>query len=219
MTNPITDIVNSGPLLMQGAAKTVEIWLGALSISLTIGTLWGIFRSRRLTLYGLTNVLDGITFLLRGIPFYVQLLIAYFVLPDLIGINISASTTAIFSLGLCSAAYVSQIVRAGINTIPRGQWEAAMVLGYTTFDTIRYIIIPQTIRAVLPALTGECDQLLKTTSVISTIGVLELTNAAKNIIAREMNPLTMYLTIAMIYLIMSSILTTVSGSIEKRLCS
>ena len=163
-------------------------------------------------------MLDAITFVLRGVPFYVQLLIAYFVLPDLLGVNLSPFVTAVSSLGLCSAAFVSQMVRSGINSIPSGQWEAAAVLGYTTVQTLRYIILPQMVRNVLPAITGELDQLLKSTSIIATIGVLELTRLGMNIVAREVAPVSIYLTVAVMYLAISSGLNGVSSRIERRLC-
>lgn len=205
------------PLLMQGAWMTIQLWLTAALIALSLGILIGLLRSRKLRMPWFAYLLDGITFILRGVPFYVQLLMAYFVIPELIGINCSAFTAATIALGLCSSAYVSQIVRGGINAVSAGQWEAAMVLGYTTYDTVRYVIVPQMIRIVLPALNGELDQLLKSTSVISAIGVLELTGAAKNIIAREMNPLPMYTAIAVIYVLFSSVLNVIAAISERRL--
>lgn len=217
--NTVTNIIQALPLLMQGAAKTLQLWFGSFFIALSVGTIWGILRSNQLRGPILGKLLDGVTFVLRGIPFYVQMLIAYFVLPDLLGINVSATTASICSLGLCSAGYVSQIIRGGVNVIPKGQWEAAKVLGYSSMNTLRYIILPQTLRNALPSLSGEFDQLLKTTSVISAIGVLDLTGAARNIIAREINPMTMYMTIACIYLLMSSMLNILSAALERRLQS
>ena len=83
-------------------------------------------------------------------------------------------------------------------------------------ETVRYIVIPQALRIVLPALVGECDQLLKSTSIVSAIGVLELTGAGRNIIAQEMNPLTVYTVLALCYLMMSSLLALVALFIEKK---
>lgn len=219
MSKSIAMVIDASPLLMQGAIMTTQLWFGATLISVTVGTLWGVLRSTQLRITWLSTMLDVITFVLRGVPFYVQLLIAYFVLPEVVGINLSATTAGTVTLGLCSAAYLSQIVRGGINAVPWGQWEAAKVLGYTKTDTVRYIIIPQTLGTVLPACTGELDQLLKSTAVISAIGVLELTGAAKNIIAQEMNPLTMYVTIAVMYLAMSSVLNAIAAILERRACS
>jgi len=218
MADTIQLIVNSMPLLLQGALMTLKLWAASVFFSITIGILLGVLRCQRLRVKGISKLLDTITFVLRGVPFYVQLLIAYFVLPEIIGISLSPFVTATFALGLCSAAFISQMVRAGINSIPQGQWESAYVLGYTVPQTLRYIILPQMIRNVLPAITGELDMLLKSTSIISSIGMLELTRCGMNIVAREINPVTTYLTLAVIYLLISSFLNFVSNKTERRLC-
>lgn len=207
----------SWPLLVQGALMTAKLWCTASCISLLVGIVWGVLRCDQLRISYVSTLLDGITFIFRGIPFYVQLLMAYFVLPSLVGASLSAFTASLISLGLCSAGYVSQIVRGGINAVALGQWEAAQVLGYSRINTIRYIIVPQAMRIILPALVGECDQLLKSTSVVSAIGVLELTGAGRNIIAQEMNPLTVYTALALVYLCMSALLAFCSHWIERKL--
>lgn len=215
----ITTIRQSAPLLMQGALTTITLWLLAVALSLSIGTVWGIVRCRRGRIALLSPLLDGITFVLRGIPFYVQLLISYFLLPDLLNINLPSFAAASLALGLCSAAYLSQIVRGGIDAVSIGQWEAAQVLGYSKLQTLRFIILPQAFRNILPALGGELDQLLKTTAVVSAIGVLDLTRAGMNIIAREMNPITIYTIIALCYLLMSSFLNGVTVLLERKFWS
>jgi len=208
---------NSMPLLLQGLYTTLLLWMSASIISCVIGIILGVLRSTALRVPYVSVMLDAITFVFRAVPFYVQLLITYFVIPYLLAIQISAFSAALLSLGLCSASYVSQIVRGGVNAIAEGQWEAAKALGCTTVQTLRYIIVPQTMRIVLPALVGECDQLLKSTAIVSTIGVLELTGAGRNIIAQEMNPLTIYMVLATIYLIMSALLAMLSVWLEKKL--
>lgn len=214
----ITFLLDSMPLLLKGALMTIQLWLVAGVCSLIVGTIWGALRCQRLRVAGIADVLDATTFVLRGIPFYVQLLIAYFVLPDLLGISLSPFMASTISLGLCSAAFISQMVRGGINAMSDGQWDAAYALGYNTRQALRYIIIPQVVRNVLPALTGELDQLLKSTAIISSIGVLELTRSGMNIVAREINPVTTYLTLAVMYLVISSVLNIVSSRTERRLC-
>lgn len=205
------------PLLLQGFYTTMTLWISASIVSCTIGIVVGIFRSNALRVPYVSSVLDGITFVFRAVPFYVQLLIVYFVIPHILTLHISAFSAALVSLGLCSASYVSQIVRGGINAIAYGQWEAAKALGCTTFQTLWYVVMPQAMPIILPALVGECDQLLKSTAIVSTIGVLELTGAGRNIIAQEMNPLTIYTVLAVIYLLISALLAMVAVWIEKRL--
>ncbi len=217
MNDVLTSLIDAAPFLARGAATTLGVWLLACLLGISIGTLFGLSTCKKLRFGIASDIIDFVTFVLRGIPVYVQLLIVYFVLPELLGINLSPFVAGTLSLSLCSAGYLCQIIRSGINSIPQGQWEACYVLGYSTFDTVRYIIAPQMLRNVAPALAGEFDQLLKSTSLLSSIGFLELTRVGMNIIAREMNPMSMYLTIAAIYLCMSWILNITRNNVEKRL--
>lgn len=211
-------ICRSIPLLTKGAILTIQILIISGFISLILGTVAGTCLCNRLRTPLLTPLLETGTFFLRAVPFYVQLLIAYFVLPDLLKINMEAFTASYLALGLCSAGYVAQIVRCGINSIPADQWEAAFTLGYSTGSTLRYIILPQMIRHILPALTNELDSLLKSTAVLSSIGLLELTRMGMNIVSREMEPLVIYGTLAVLYATISACLNLFSRSLERRLC-
>jgi His/Glu/Gln/Arg/opine family amino acid ABC transporter permease subunit len=197
-------ITDALPLLMRGTVMTVQLWVAAGCISVAAGSLWGVIRAQRLRVCYLSTFVDGVSFVLRGIPFYVQLLIAYFVIPGLLGgVDISPFVASTVSLGLCSAAYVSQIIKSGLDAIPIGEWEAAYVLGYSERQALRVLMLPRAFRFVMPALRGEFDQLLKSTSIISTIGMFELTNAARNIVERDLRPLPIYAAVAVIYLLMS----------------
>lgn len=197
-------IQNALPLLIRGGLMTICLWLAAGSISLVIGSIMGILRAQQVRIRVISPLFDAISFVLRGIPFYVQLLIAYFVLPDLFGgVDISPFVASTASLGLCSAAYASQIIKSGLDAIPLGEWEAAYVLGYSRTQSLRYLMIPRAITLIRPALAGEFDQLLKSTSIISTLGIMELTNAARNIVERDLQPLPIYAAVALIYLLMS----------------
>lgn len=211
----LTILQESAPLLLAGAATTLRVWLYAVLVGLSVGIAWGTVSSNRLWIPYLSPVISWTAFVFRGIPFYVQLLIFYFILPDLINAAPSPFTIGALSLGLCSAAYICQITRSGINAIPATQWEAAHALGYSTWQTVRYIIIPQTLKIIVPPLAGECDQLLKSTSILATIGFLELTRMGMNIIAREMVPLPIYGAIALLYLAMSSALSLATRQAEK----
>lgn len=203
--------------LTRGARLTLLLWLSSSFIALGIGFLVGVLRSKRMYVPYMSHGLDFITSVLRGIPYYVQLLIAYFVLPSVLGIDMQPLSAAIVSLGFCSAAYMSQIVKGTLNALPEGQWEAAFILGYSPIQTLVYILLPQVLRVALPMLTNELDQLLKTTSIVSSIGVLELTRAGMNIIARQMNPTEVYLLIACMYLCVSWMLGFISRTIEQRI--
>lgn len=205
------------PLLANGMLATITIWLSATAITLVLGAAMGVLRSRRLRVPYASSALDWLTFVIRGVPFYVQLLVAYFVLPEIVGINLSPQTAGIVSLGLCSGAYVSQIVRGGINAIADEQWDACQMLGLKKGTVIWFVMLPQALRTVMPMLCGELDQLLKSTSIISAIGVLELTRAGLNIIAADMQIVATYLSIALLYLMLSSLLNGVFILLERRM--
>lgn len=210
-------IQRSLPLLLKGAALSLQIFIMASLISLILGSIMGSLTCRRLRYRGLAPVLESIAFVLRAVPFYVQLLIAYFVLPDLLGIELEAFTAAIIALSLCSSGYIAQIIRGGLNAVPKEQWEAAYTLGYSTMDSMRFIIFPQVFRSLLPSLTGEFDAQLKSTAILASIGLLELTRMGMNIVSREMDPLPIYLAVAGLYVGISAIINIISKKLEKRL--
>jgi polar amino acid transport system permease protein len=201
--NTLELLYQSYPLLMQGMFKTLQFWLVSSVIALLLGSFWGIVQVERLSIVGLSQFCFLITIVLRGTPLYVQLLITYFVLPNLIGVEIAAEAIGVITLGCCSAAYVSAIMKSGFEAIPVGQWEAARVLGYSSLQAIWYIILPQVYRVIMPALCGEIDQVVKSTSLLSTIGIFELARAGRNIAEREMSPLPIYITVAFFYLAIS----------------
>lgn len=213
-----TLILESLPLLLKGAWMTLHSTFFAACISITVGTCFGIMLSNRVRTPFLAPVLSFIAFIFRAVPFYVQLVIAYFVLPDLLQINLDAYTAAVLSLGFCSAGFTTEIVRGGINSVGREQWESASTLGYTKVQAVRYTIFPQAFYTILPALTNEFDALIKSTAILSTIGLLELTRMGMNIVSREMEPLTIYCTVAFLYILLSGSIALISKYLEKR-CS
>ncbi|HEX4839649.1 MAG TPA: amino acid ABC transporter permease [Rhabdochlamydiaceae bacterium] len=205
------------PLLLKGTLMTLQVLLGSALLSFSLGTMMGILSCGRLKIPVISMIVEGIAFVYRAIPFYVQLLIVYFVLPDLMGFNLEPFSASVISLGMCSAGYVAQIIRGGLNTIPLAQWEAAEALGYNTQNSLRYIVLPQMFRHVLPALNNELDALLKSTAVVSSIGMLELTRMGMNLVSREMEPVPIYLTVALFYLCMSALLNGLARKLEQRI--
>ncbi len=194
------------PLLLKGALITLSAWIVAGIVSLMIGTFLGIVSCRYLAGTKIRMFVKCYTFIAKGVPAYVQILIAYFVIPALLGINIYGFFAAVSALAFCSSGYVTEIIRSGINTVSRGQWDASFVLGYSIKATLLRIILPQAFKNVVPSLFGELEQLLKSTSLLATIGITELTRAGMNIISRELNPVVIYLTIACMYLLFSAVL-------------
>lgn len=202
----MSSICNYSSLFLQGIGITLAAWLIAGTISLCIGIVLGIISSDYLGLKKVQNSIRCYTFITKGVPAYVQILIIYFALPSLLKINLSGFVAATMALALCSSGYMTEIIRSGINAIPKGQWHASFVLGYPLSVSIRRIIAPQMLRLTIPTIMGEFEQLLKSTALLATIGVTEVTRVGMNIISRELNPLPIYCTIAIIYLALSALL-------------
>lgn len=203
-------------LIMQGFLMTLGAWVCTASISLTVGILLGLLSTKQIAPRWIRLCIRTYSFIAKGIPAYVQILIAYFVLPDLIGISLPQFFSAVLALSFCSSGYVIDIIRSGMQTISQGQWDACFVLGYSKKDTLYRVVAPQVLYAMAPALIGELEQLLKSTSLCATIGITELTRTGMNIISREMNPVPVYLFIASIYLVCSFLLTMLHTLIKEK---
>jgi His/Glu/Gln/Arg/opine family amino acid ABC transporter permease subunit len=208
---------NCLPLLIKGAQMTLAILTASCVISFFLGIIFGILLSNRLRIRGVSECVEGLAFVYRAVPFYVQLLIIYFVLPDLLWCNLEPFSAAVIALGGCSAGYVAQVVRSGINAVPDFQWESAFVLGYNRIQALRHIILPQALRFTLPNLCNELDAMLKSTSIACSIGLLELTRASMNLVSREMEPVPIYLITALFYLVMSLCINILMRFLERRL--
>jgi len=206
--------LRSLPLFLKGMQMTIQVLLSAAALSFTLGIIFGILTCHRLKVPILSPVIELITFVYRAVPFYVQLLIVYFVLP----LHLEPFSASILALGMCSSGYVAQIVRAGINSIPVAQWEAALTLGYTKVQTVQSIILPQMVRNILPAFNNELDSLLKSTAIVSSIGLLELTRAGMNLVSREGEPVPIYLMVALFYLCLSGVLNLITRIVERKIC-
>jgi glutamine transport system permease protein len=194
------------PLLMQGAAITIASWAVAAILSLSIGSVFGVVSCEALGLHSAQAVLRVYTFIAKSIPAYVLILVFYFGIPLATGIPLSGFLAATCALAFSSSGYVTEIVRSGINAISQGQWDASFALGYPLSTSLLRVIMPQAVGIMSPALLGECEQLLKSTSLLATIGVTELTRVGMNIISRELNPLPIYLVVAFVYVLFAAFL-------------
>jgi len=154
-------------------------------------------------------------FLFRSTPLLVQIFLIYFGLPAL-GINVPAYWSGVIALGLNSGGFQAEIVRAGIESIDRGQSEAARSIGMSRFQTLIFILVPQAVRRVIPPLTNELITLVKSSSLLSAIAALELTHAGQLIIARTFAPFEIYAAVAVIYLLIVSLLSRASALLEQR---
>ena len=210
-------------LYLKGMGITLELTITALVIGVILGVLVAVIRtahdqqrvgSKNLAL-GILNALCKVyTTVIRGTPMMVQLLIWGFVIFKT---SRNHTMVGILGLGINSGAYVAEIVRGGLMSVDVGQSEASRSLGLGYVDTMRFIVIPQAFKAILPALGNEFITLLKDTSLISVIGGKEIVYFAQAIITKTYEPMYPYIIIAIMYLIMVLIFTWLQGRLERRL--
>jgi polar amino acid transport system permease protein len=152
---------------------------------------------------------------IRNTPLLVQLFFIYFVLGPIL--NIERLTAAVLALSLFEGAYISEIIRAGIVSIHRSQWDAAYTLGLSGLQTYRHVILPQAARRILPPLTGQAVSLIKDSALVSTIAVYDLTMRAQEIIAETYLAFEIWFTIAGMYLVLTTALSFTAARMEKKL--
>jgi His/Glu/Gln/Arg/opine family amino acid ABC transporter permease subunit len=206
-------IVQGIPFLLRGAVYTVQVSVLAIVFGLALGWLLGLAAVSGVP--ALSAVSWAYVQFIRGTPLLIQIFLIYFGLPA-VGINVPAFWSGVIALGLNSGGFQAEIVRAGIESIDRGQTEAARSIGMSRFKTLVFILVPQTIRRVLPPVTNELITLTKSSSLLSAIAALELTHAGQLIIARTFAPFEIYAAVAVIYLALVAVLSRGSAFLEKR---
>ena len=152
----------------------------------------------------------------RGVPLLIQLLLAFYLLP-LVGVNVPALVAAILTVGLCAAAYISEILRGALNAIPRGQAEAAVAVGLAPRHIWTRILLPQALKISMPALVNELILLVKASSLVTVVGIVEITRMSQAIASATYRPLEIYLTAAFLYLAINLVIATLGRSLERRL--
>lgn len=207
-------------LFLQGLATTLQIAVFGLIIGMIIGSILAIFK----LLPGngiLVKILKGITnvyvALFRGTPMVVQLLLIHFVIFPHLGINIPSTIEGTIAFGLNSGAYVCEIMRGGILSIESGQTEAGRALGLSYGKTMIKIVIPQAIKNVIPTLGNEFIALIKETSVVSFIAIVDLTKAFESIAASSYEYIVPYIMLALTYLVLVLLITGLIKLLERRL--
>ena len=210
-------MINSLPLLIVGAGITIQITAISVGLGLIIGMFVGIARICNVkVLRALATVYIDF---LRGTPLLVQIFLIYFALPMVVGQRVDPFIAAITACGINSGAYIAEIFRAGIQAIDEGQMEAGRSLGMNWVQTMRYIIVPQAFKNVIPPLGNEFIALLKDSSLVSVIGFEELTRRGQLIIARTYGSLEIWITVALIYLVMTLTISRLVSYMEKRLAT
>ena len=213
-------VINALPVLLEGAQVTLQLTAVAVAFGSIGGVALGVARLSKIWLLRLVARIYIDFF--RGTPLLVQLFVIYFGIPSLLGsigldFSFSRWAAAILGLSLNSAAYLAEIVRAGIQSIEAGQKEASESLGLGSMQTMRYVIFPQALRRMVPPLGNEFIILLKDTSLVAFIGYEELFREGQFIAARTFRAFEIYITVALIYLALTIISSQAFSWLERRL--
>ena len=205
-------IAQNLPLFLEGALLTLKISLLALLLSIPIGAFAGLCRVSRNRLVSFVAACYVEFF--RGVPLLVLLMWIFFVLGRIL--RLGSYWSAIVGLAIFSGAFVAEIVRAGIEAVPKGQMEAARASGMTYVQAMKLVILPQALRKVLPPLASQFIILIKDSSLVSVISVVDLTLIGKNIVATTFRSIEVWSFIAVIYFCMTFTLSKFIAFFEKR---
>jgi len=203
------------PPLLQGCAVTIQVFLITLVLAVPLGLGLALLRISRFGI--LSGLVNGYIWLMRGTPLMLQMLFIYFALPfiPVIGVRLPDFPSAILAFVLNYAAYFAEIFRAGIQSIDRGQYEGAKVLGMSYPQTMRRIVLPQVLKRILPPMSNETITLVKDTSLIYVLAMNDLLRAARGIVQRDFTT-SPFVVAAAFYLIMTLVLTYGFQRLEKK---
>ena len=207
-------LVEIFPFFLKGLSMTVQVAFISLVTCTFIGFVLGIFRSGKNIL--IKRIVGIYVAFVRGTPFVVQIFIIFFILPEW-GIQLEPFDAALLAMAIMGSAFICEIVAGGIESIPRGQWEAATSSGLTLFQQLRFVIVPQSMKVILPPLVGQYVLLIKDTSVISVIGVMELTRVGWLTVVRIPEGLMVFSLVGALYFVISYPLILLSNYLEKRM--
>ncbi|GEA59189.1 amino acid ABC transporter permease [Vibrio comitans] len=199
--------------LLEGLLVTIQISLISLVATLAIGLVTALLKNSN-SVVGRT-LATGYVELIRNTPLLVQIYLLYFVFGPVIGLD--RFSTAILALALFQGAYTAEIFRAGLNSIDKGQFEAARSLGLSRTYTFWDVILPQVIQRTLPPLTNEVISLIKNSSIVSVMAVFDLTTEARNIVSETAMPFEIWFSVAIIYLALTLSLSAIAAWFEHKL--
>jgi polar amino acid transport system permease protein len=208
----LNELVNISLYILQGAVISVKVYVVTIIFAIPLGMLCAIGKLTKITL--LRWVLELYTWVFRGTPLLLQIFFVYFGLP-LFGIEFSPELAAYVAFTINYAAYFTEIFRAGIQSIDKGQYEAAKALGMNSKLTMRRIIIPQALKVIIPPLGNEGVTLIKDTALVSAIALADILRNAKTVVSRTFS-VEGYIIAAVLYLIMTFVIINIFIYIEKR---
>jgi His/Glu/Gln/Arg/opine family amino acid ABC transporter permease subunit len=203
--------------LLSGLGWTVSLALCAIALSVVAGLLMALLGLSRHPAAVAANRIYVEA--LRAVPMLVMVLWVFYGLPVVIGLKLDVFAAGVLALALCDSAFEAEIFRAGIQSIDRGQHEAAETLGFGFVDKMRFIVLPQAIRRVLPPLGNQFVYMLKTSSLVSVIGLAELTRKANELVVTEYRPLEIYTFLILEYLVLILIVSWAVRRLERKMAS
>lgn len=215
MNLDFTDVIPSIPYILKGIGVTLQIVVAATILGFILGVLLALCKIGKIA--PLRWFANGYTSIFRGTPLVLQLMIIYYAIPQLLNIQIDAIPAAIIGFALNSGAYISEIIRGGINAVDKGQREAAMALGIPYWKTMKDIILPQAMKNILPALMNEFITLNKESAVVTVIGALDIMRRAYIVGGATYRYLEPLLVAGVLYYIMTIILSYLGKQMEKRM--
>lgn len=198
--------------ILQGAVITLQYTLLSCTIGAILGTLLALLKFHDKG----TWIINGYISVIRGTPLLVQLMLVYFVLPSLLDITLSIFAAGVIAFSINASAYIAEIIRAGLNSVDKGQFEVSHALNIPPLLMWKDIILPQAFKSILPALINELITLLKETALISTLGELDIMRRAQLISAEQYTYLQPLLSAALCYYVLTFALSCMAKQLEKR---
>jgi polar amino acid transport system permease protein len=202
-------------LILAGLGITIAYTVGTILLGLVIGLVTGLLRLSRNPM--ITAPLVAYVEVFRCTPLLVQIVWFYYALPVVLGIDIPAHVAAVLVLSLYTGAFYAEIIRGGVNSIERGQWDAARAIGMRRRQVMRHVILPQAVKRMIPPFMNQSIIQLKNTSLVSTIAVADLLYQGTIITAATYRPLEVYTMVAIIYFLVLFPLTLAAQQVERRL--
>nr|WP_295974610.1 amino acid ABC transporter permease [uncultured Bacillus sp.] len=215
MNLDFSSVLPSFPFILQGVWVTLQIAFFAGLLGFVFGIILSLFKISKIRVLNL--IADVYTSIFRGTPLVLQLMIIYFGSPQLIGYQIEPYTAAIISFALNSTAYISEIIRGGIQAVDKGQSEAAMALGVPYRPMMTDIVLPQALKNILPSLMNEFISLTKESAIVTTIGVMDVMRRSYQVGADTFRFIEPLLLAGIIYYVLVMILTIIGKAVERRL--
>ena len=200
------------PMILLGFWLTLKIVLCAIALGIPLGLLLAL--GRRSNYLVVSFLATSFIELFRNTPFIIQVFLFYYVLP-FYGLRLSAEYVGILALAAFGSAYFAEIIRAGIDAIPKGQLESARAIGMTDWQSMKNIILPQTVKIVIPPLTNQTLTLIKESAILSTITVHELTMTGLMVQGETFRPFEVFIMVALLYWALNETIATIMRRIEK----